>query len=91
MICPSLVLISLRFIFMIPAMMFPPFSVARLMLISMKSFGLSSFMVMSLFTENALVALDAISEVKAFPACWKVSLQGNLTESFSYLMVSESS
>lgn len=76
---------------MIPAIMFPPFSVARLMLISMKSLGFSYFMVMSLFTEKALVALDAISEVNDFPACWKVSLHGNLTESFSYLIVSESS
>lgn len=61
------------------------------MLISIKSFGLSSFIVMSLFTENALVALDAISDVNDFPACWKVSLHGNLTDSLSYLMVRESS
>jgi hypothetical protein len=69
MTCPSDELTSLRLILIIPAMMFPPFSVARLMLISIKSFGLSYFIVISLFTENALVALDAISEVKDLPPC----------------------
>ena len=45
---------------MIPAMILPPFSVARLMFIYTASFGLSSFTVTSLFTENTFVAFEDI-------------------------------
>jgi hypothetical protein len=54
---------------MMPAIMFPPLSVARFMLIYIVSFGLSSLMEMSLFTENTLVAPEDISAVNDLPAC----------------------
>jgi hypothetical protein len=71
--------------------MLPPLSVARFMLIYIASLGLSYRIDTSLFTENTLVAVEAISEVIDLPAWWKVSLQGNFTASLSYFIVSNSS
>jgi hypothetical protein len=68
-VCPSDEFISFRFRRMMPAIMFPPLSVARFMLIYIVSFGLSSLMEMSLFTENTLVAPEDISAVNDLPAC----------------------
>ena len=91
-ICPYDEFISLRLRRMIPAIMLPPLSVAKFILISIVSLGLSSRMVISLFTVKRLVAAEeAISEVMVFPAWWKVSLQGNLTASLSSLMLRVSS
>lgn len=78
---------SLKLIFKIPAIMLPPLSVAKFMMIYKNSFCLSSLMNTSLLTVNRLVEFDCISWEIGLPMWVKVSLQGNLTASLSYLMV----
>lgn len=56
--CPYDEFISLRLRRMMPAMMLPPLSVAKFMLISTVSLGLSSRMVISLLTVKRLVAAE---------------------------------
>lgn len=56
--CPYDEFISLRLSRMIPAIMLPPLSVPKLMLISSASFGFSSRMVTSLLTVKRLVAAE---------------------------------
>ena len=68
MFCPSDESISFRLSLIIPAMMLPPLSVAKFMLIYIASFGLYYRMDTSLFTEKIFVAVDVISGVMDLPA-----------------------
>ena len=83
--------ISLRLILMMPAIMLPPLSVARLTLISVKSFCFYSLMFTSLFTVKTLLPFDGIYWEIGIPVCWRVRRHGNLTANLSYLISRESS